>query len=1140
MKKNSPTMKQLNQQKETLLNTNLRKLFTDDAQRFANFSVNAPHWLLDYSRNLIDEKCMRLLIQLATETNLKKSIESMFGGEKINATENRAVLHTQLRDPKPRMICITETLEKMKDFCESIHNQTYCTIAGTKFTDVVNIGIGGSNLGPEFITNALSNYKTSDLRYHFASNIDPAELKLKLKKIEPESTLFIISSKSFTTTETLKKAQLAKTLITSFLGTEKCMRHFVAVTSNPEKAIEFGIDEENIFPMWDWVGGRFSAFSAVGLPIALSIGFDNFKQLLDGAHDMDQHFRHAPFSENLPVILALLGIWYRNFYGYNAHAIIPYSLYLEQLPDYLQQLEMESNGKCITKNGESVDFNTAPIIWGGVGTNSQHSFHQLLHQGMTSSSIDFIAFKHSLNKVDELNEMLFANCIAQAQALAFGLTIDEADNNPHRVMPGNKPSSLLLSEKLTPQSLGALIAAYEHKVFVQGALWDINSFDQYGVELGKKLAADYLQDIETQKLSDVGAINWFNKKEVTTMKLEQYDSLYQQSIDDPETFWQHQANNFLSFDSPWKTVVSGSFIDGNVRWFDGGTLNACYNTLDRHLDKFGDRIAYIVEANSPKQSTQYTYKQLHSQVCKLANVLKSRNINKGDRVCIYMPMIIEAIVAMLACARIGAVHSVVFGGFSPQALCDRIVDAECKLVITADEGRRGDKMIPLKNNVDAALKNKTPVHTVIVVKNTGIKLDSNEVDLDYHDAINTADTECPCEIMDAEDPLFILYTSGSTGKPKGVVHTTAGYLLYAACTFKNVFDYQDDDIFWCCADIGWITGHSYIVYAPLLNTASSVIYEGVPTYPNASRVWEIIDEHKVSIFYCAPTLIRTLMREGDNFLNSSQRNSLRLLGSVGEPINPAAWQWYYEKAGNSRCPIVDTWWQTETGGIMITPSPQQQIFKPSAATRPFLGIQINIVDDNNQLLANNAEGRLVIKQPWPGMMRTIYGDHQRYIDAYFKQTPGYYFTGDSVQLDEDGDIWITGRVDDVINVSGHRIGTAEIESALVAHPKIAEAAVIAIPHEIKGEALYAFVTPTTSAEITDSLFNELMQAIKKDIGSFAKPEYIQIAHALPKTRSGKIMRRLLRKIAQGDINDLGDTSTLAEPQVIDDLIKNRN
>ena len=619
-----------------------------------------------------------------------------------------------------------------------------------------------------------------------------------------------------------------------------------------------------------------------------------------------------------------------------------------------------------------------------------------------------------------------------------------------------------------------------------------------------------------------------------------YQRLYRQSIEQPDTFWAEQAKAFLDWFKPWHTVHSSDIYTGAAQWFAGGQLNVSYNCIDRHLAQRADQPAFIWEGDDPAKSSTITYRQLHENVSRLANVLKSRGVKKGDRVCIYMPMIPEAAYAMLACTRIGAVHSVVFGGFSPDALRDRILDADCRTVITADEGVRGGKPVALKQNVDKALANCPNVSTVLVVERTGATVNWSEGrDLKYQQALDAASADCPPEPMDAEDPLFILYTSGSTGKPKGVLHTTGGYLLQAAMTFKYVLDYRDGEVFWCTADVGWVTGHSYIVYGPLANGATSLMFEGVPSYPDSSRFWQVIDKHKVNIFYTAPTALRALMREGHGPLENTSRASLRLLGSVGEPINPEAWDWYFNAVGEQRCPIVDTWWQTETGGIMLSPLVSAQRIKPGCATQPMFGVQPVLLDEHGKVFAGAGSGVLAIKASWPGQIRSVYGDPQRMIDTYFKPYPGYYFTGDGARRDEDGDYWITGRIDDVINVSGHRIGTAEVESALVLHDLVAEAAVVGYPHDVKGQGIYAFVTPMNGVAPDDALKKHLLDLVSKEIGSFAKPELIQWAPALPKTRSGKIMRRILRKIACNELDSLGDTSTLADPSVVDGLIDKR-
>ncbi|MEW6648419.1 MAG: acetate--CoA ligase [Pseudomonadota bacterium] len=619
-----------------------------------------------------------------------------------------------------------------------------------------------------------------------------------------------------------------------------------------------------------------------------------------------------------------------------------------------------------------------------------------------------------------------------------------------------------------------------------------------------------------------------------------YEAMYQQSIKDPDGFWAEQAKTFLTWSKPWNKVSEWDYHKGHIRWFEGGKLNVSYNCLDRHLDKRGDQVALIWEGDDPAEDKKITYRELHAEVSKFANVLKSRGVKKGDRVCIYMPMIPEASVAMLACARIGAVHSVVFGGFSPESLKDRILDSDCQVVITADEGLRGKKAVPLKGNTDKALLQCPNVHTVLVVKRTGGNIAWKDGrDVWYHEAMAKASPDCQPEEMDAEDPLFILYTSGSTGKPKGVLHTTGGYLLFAAMTHKYTFDYHDGDIYWCTADVGWVTGHTYIVYGPLANGAISLMFEGIPSYPDASRFWQVIDKHQVNIFYTAPTAIRALMREGADPVKKTSRKSLRLLGTVGEPINPEAWEWYYHIVGEERCPIVDTWWQTETGGHLITPLPGATALKPGSATKPFFGVAPAIVDNEGNILDGECEGNLVITRPWPGQMRSVYGDHQRFVDTYFKTYPGMYFTGDGAKRDKDGYYWITGRVDDVLNISGHRMGTAEIESALVLHESVAEAAVVGFPHDIKGQGIYCYVTLVKGIEPSDALKKELVQLVRSEIGPIASPDVIQWAPGLPKTRSGKIMRRILRKIAANETDSLGDTSTLADPAVVDDLVHNR-
>jgi acetyl-CoA synthetase len=620
-----------------------------------------------------------------------------------------------------------------------------------------------------------------------------------------------------------------------------------------------------------------------------------------------------------------------------------------------------------------------------------------------------------------------------------------------------------------------------------------------------------------------------------------YAALYQDSIANPDQFWAEHGKR-IDWIKPYSQIsdVSYDAKDLHINWYADGTLNAAANCLDRHLATRGDQTAIIWEGDEPDQHRHITYRELHEEVCKFANVLKANGAKKGDRITIYMPMIPEATVAMLACARIGAVHSVVFGGFSPDALAGRIQDCDSTMVITADEGVRGGRPIPLKANTDDALANCPDCKTTIVVKRTGGKIDwVDGRDVWYHEAMASASADCPAEEMNAEDPMFILYTSGSTGKPKGVLHTTGGYMVYASMTHQYVFDYHDGDIYWCTADVGWVTGHSYIVYGPLANGAVTLMFEGVPTYPDSSRFWRVVEKHKVNIFYTAPTAIRALMREGDKPVTVCDRSSLRLLGSVGEPINPEAWMWYHNVVGEKRCPIVDTWWQTETGGILITPLPGATATKPGSATKPFFGIQPVLVDGDNNILDGASDGNLCIGHSWPGQMRTVYGDHQRFIETYFTTFPGRYFTGDGARRDEDGYFWITGRVDDVLNVSGHRMGTAEVESALVAHPKVAEAAVVGYPHDIKGQGIYAYVTLVADAVADDQLATELRQWTRKEIGPIATPDLLQWAPQLPKTRSGKIMRRILRKIAANEYDQLGDTSTLTDPAVVDDLVENR-
>lgn len=624
----------------------------------------------------------------------------------------------------------------------------------------------------------------------------------------------------------------------------------------------------------------------------------------------------------------------------------------------------------------------------------------------------------------------------------------------------------------------------------------------------------------------------------------QYDEQYKRSIDDPEGFWAEQAEKNLHWFKKWDTVLDWSYDakDLHIKWFEGGKLNVAYNCIDRHLESRGEQVAIIWEGDEPTEDKKITYNELHQEVSKFANVLKARGVKKGDRVCIYMPMIPEAGYAMLACARIGAVHSVVFGGFSPGALKDRILDSDCQLIITADEGLRGSKKVPLKANVDEAVANCPNVHTVLTVKRTGGEINWNDkIDVWYHELMADASADCPAEEMDAEDPLFILYTSGSTGTPKGVLHTTGGYLLYTMMTTKLTFDLQEGDIYWCTADVGWITGHSYLLYGPLANGATTLFFESVPNYPDTSRFWNVVDKHGVTVFYTAPTAIRALMRDGDEPVKKTSRKTLRLLGTVGEPINPEAWEWYHKVVGDERCPIVDTWWQTETGGHMMTPLPGATKLKPGSCTRPFLGILPGIVDAQTGKLIEEteAEGALVIQRPWPAQMRSVYGDHDRFVKTYFQDYPGYYFSGDGAKRDADGYYWITGRMDDVLNVSGHRMGTAEVESALVLHDAVAEAAVVGFPHDIKGQGIYCFVTLVKGIEESDELLKELVKQVRTEIGPIATPDVIQWAPGLPKTRSGKIMRRILRKIAHNEEDSIGDTSTLADPEVVKDLINKR-
>lgn len=621
---------------------------------------------------------------------------------------------------------------------------------------------------------------------------------------------------------------------------------------------------------------------------------------------------------------------------------------------------------------------------------------------------------------------------------------------------------------------------------------------------------------------------------------ETYQQMYQRSIEDADNFWSEQAEQFLDWKQPWSHVKSFDFHTGEANWFTGGKLNVIVNCIDRHLSQRGEQTAIIWEGDNPNESENISYNQLSEKVNKLANVLRSRGVKKGDRVCIYMPMIPEAVYAMLASARIGAIHSVVFGGFSPDALKDRILDSDCQVVITSDESLRGGKHIPLKANADEAIASCPNVHTCLVVERTGGSVEwTDGRDVWYHEAEAGVDANCEPEWMDAEDPLFILYTSGSTGMPKGVLHTTGGYLLQAAMTHKYVFDYKEGDVYWCTADVGWVTGHSYIVYGPLCNGAITLMFEGVPTYPDASRFWQVVDKHQVNIFYTAPTAIRSLMGAGDDFVTKTNRSSLRLLGTVGEPINPEAWEWYYRVVGDSRCPIVDTWWQTETGAHMLTPLPGAHDMKPGCATAPFFGVEPVLLDGEGNIIEGPGEGNLAIKSSWPSQIRGVYGDMNRFKETYFSAFPGYYFTGDGARRDEDGHYWITGRVDDVLNVSGHRMGTAEVESAMVLHPDVAEAAVVGCPHDIKGQGIYAYVTLMDGKEPSEDLRKELVGLCVKEIGPIAKPDLIQWTPGVPKTRSGKIMRRILRKIAANELENLGDTSTLADPSVVDQLIENR-
>ncbi len=629
-------------------------------------------------------------------------------------------------------------------------------------------------------------------------------------------------------------------------------------------------------------------------------------------------------------------------------------------------------------------------------------------------------------------------------------------------------------------------------------------------------------------------------KENALISENEYEKLYKESLSNSEEFWSKQAKEYLEWISPWQQTCESDLNKGEVSWFIDGKINASQNCIDRHLNKRANQVAIIWEGDDPSISKSITYQELHESVCRFANALKERGVKKGDRVCIYMPMIPEAAYAMLACARIGAIHSVVFGGFSPESLKDRILDSDCQTVITADEGLRGAKKIPLKQNVDEALIDCPNVHTVFVVSRTGAEVNwVSDRDVSYQEIVHSMSPDCAPEMMDSEDPLFILYTSGSTGKPKGVLHTTAGYLLQTTMSHKLIFDYHEGEIFWCTADVGWVTGHSYIVYGPLSNGATTLMFEGIPTYPSPSRFWEVVDKHQVNIFYTAPTALRALMAQGNEPLKSTSRKSIRVLGTVGEPINPEAWEWYFQAVGNKGCPIVDTWWQTETGAAMISPFAGSTPQKPGSATKPFFGIEPALLDENGKEIEGEGSGNLVIKRSWPSQIRTVFGDHKRCVETYYSLYPGYYTTGDGARRDKDGYYWITGRVDDVLNVSGHRLGTAEVESALVLHETVAEAAVVGYEHEIKGQGIYCYVTLMTGVESSDELKGDLIALVAKEIGAIAKPDIIQWAPGLPKTRSGKIMRRILRKIAANEISDLGDTTTLAEPSVVEELIENR-
>jgi acetyl-CoA synthetase len=638
--------------------------------------------------------------------------------------------------------------------------------------------------------------------------------------------------------------------------------------------------------------------------------------------------------------------------------------------------------------------------------------------------------------------------------------------------------------------------------------------------------------------SPEGKMHDFSK--TASLNEAQYRALYEHSIQEPDKFWAHQAKEFITWSSPWQQVTQGDFNSLDIGWFIGGKLNACFNCLDRHLEKHRHKVALIYEGNDPTQARSLTFEELFHKVSTFANVLKAHGINKGDRVCIYLPMIPEAVIAMLASARIGAVHSVVFGGFSENALKNRILDADCRILITADGGMRGSKSVLYKNTVDKALQSCPNITQVIVVKHLDVPIPMTQGrDVWYHDIIKGHPSECPVVEMDASDPLFILYTSGSTGKPKGVLHATGGYLVYVAMSYRYVFGYHDGDVFWCTADVGWITGHSYLVYGPLLNGATTLLFDGVPNYPSYSRYWEVIDKHHVNIFYTSPTALRALRREGDEWVKKSSRQSLKLLGSVGEPINPEVWKWYFDIVGEKRCPIVNTWWQTESGGILLTQIPGATPMEPGSVGRPFFGIVPEIIDEQGQAVKGSNQGRLVIKRPWPGLMKTIFGHRERFVQAYFKESPGNYLAGDLAYQDSESNYWILGRSDDVIKVSGHRLGSGEIESALVSHPSVAEAAVVGIPNEIKGEEIYAFVTPIVQVNLTDELKKALILHVRETLGPIAAPEEIQWARALPKTRSGKIMRRILQRIAMNDLDDLGDTSTLADDSIIDELIRDR-